>query len=111
MKTTKSLLASVACALPLLAVAQPSTAPSATDKAATPPAGMENKKSSATGQSTTYPTPDASAGAKKSGMPADNEKDKITKGGANTQTHPMAPLDPSTANKPAKPGSESGPAK
>ncbi len=111
MKVTSKILACLICALPCGAFAQASTAPSGADKSsAAPPAGMQSKKSSETGETTTYPKSDASSSAKKSAA-TDKEKDRITKGGANSPASPIAPLDPATTDKPAKEGSQSGPKK
>jgi hypothetical protein len=112
MKTSVKLIASMICMVPIVAAAQ-APAPTSTDKAGSPPpAGMQNKQSTDTGQSTTYPKSDATSSMKKSGTATDKEKDKITKGDATSQSSPTKSLDePVTSQKPAKEGSQSGPTK
>ncbi len=105
MKTFHRMIAVVACAAPLVAIAQTS---SSGTKAAEP---VERKQTTETGQSTTYGQSGAKTGSKTEGG-VDKEKDKITKGDGATKATPAKPLDePSAAKTPAKEGAQGGPQK
>ena len=99
MNSFHRMIAVVACAAPLVAVAQ---TPSSGTRGAEP---VEKKQTTETGQSTTY----GKSGAKPDGAA---DKDKITKGDSATKATPAKPLDEASAAKtPAKEGSQSGPQK
>jgi hypothetical protein len=116
MKPTVKMIAALACAFPLAALAQTSTTPPSADKdtGAKPPPGTQSKKTTETGQSTTYPQSATGSGMNKSAAQptdAEKDKDKITRGDTKKSASPMTGADPSTTQKPAKEGTQSGPTK